>query len=173
MVMNASSNVPSSVHHDDRMVSYVIEQNQTLHTEIEKMKEEQKELKTEMDSLEHDNDSMQTSKTVCIGYLKNMSETNKVRLKLSDEYRIMYTHLRTMYIATIFAMIAFNTIVLSVTNLALQVGYSTLFSALVSYFGRASYIKHAAHTSRVAAMMETLAALEKATDLVMDLFDNM
>ena len=173
MVATATTTASNIAVNDDRMVAYVIEQNKTLHTEVEKIKEEHKELQFEFETLEHDNDAMQKSKTVCIGYLKNMNEINLVRKDMVECYKAMYNRVLLICAIGTASTIAFNAIVLAVPNVMHQAVYSTVFGLAMLYAGHVTYRYHAASLATLYEMKDKLVKLEKANDLVMDLFDNM
>lgn len=173
MVATATTTASNIAVNDDRMIAYVIEQNKTLHTEVEKIKEEHKELQSEIETLEHDNDAMQKSKTVCIGYLKNMNEINLVRKDMVERYKAMYNRILLICVINMVATSAFNAIVLAVPNVMLQAAYSAVFGLGVLYAGRVTHRYHTAGLVAISEMKDKLAKLEKANDLVMDLFDNM
>lgn len=173
MVAATTTTASNIAMNDDRMVGYVIEQNQTLHADIERIKEEHKELQSEHEALEHDNDAMQKSKTVCIGYLKNMNEINLVRKDMVECYKAMYNRILLVCAIGMVAALAFNAIVLAVPNVMLQVVYSAVFGLATLYAGRVTHRYHTASSTTLNELKDKLAKLEKANDLVMDLFDNM
>ena len=166
MVATATTTASNIAVNDDRMVAYVIEQNKTLHTEVEKIKEEHKELQSEIEALEHDNDAMQKSKTVCIGYLKNMNETNLVRKDMVERYKAMYNRILLVCAIGMVAALAFNAIVLAVPNVMLQVVYSAVFGLAMIYAGHVTYRHHTTSMASIVDMKEKLTKLEKANDLV-------
>lgn len=173
MVATATTTASNIAVNDDRMIAYVIEQNKTLHTEVEKIKEEHKELQSEIETLEHDNDAMQKSKTVCIGYLKNMNEINLVRKDMVERYKAMYNRILLVCAIGMVAALAFNAIVLAVPNVMLQAAYSAVFGLAALYAARVTHRYHTASLVAISEMKDKLVKLEKANDLVMDLFDNM
>lgn len=173
MVAATTTTASNIAMNDDRMVGYVIEQNQTLHADLERIKEEHKELQSEIETLEHDNDTMQKSKTVCIGYLKNMNEINLVRKDMVERYKAMYNRILLVCVINMVTALAFNSIVLAVPNVMLQAAYSAVFGLVALYAARVTHRYHTAGLVAISEMKDKLVKLEKANDLVMDLFDNM
>jgi outer membrane murein-binding lipoprotein Lpp len=71
---------------DKASTSYIILQNDFLHSKVKELEDQVHELTAQVAELEDDNESLETSKTSLKGYVHNQGEFNKLSKKLVDIY---------------------------------------------------------------------------------------
>ena len=75
---------------DKTSSTYIILQNDYLHTKVKELEEEVREMTEKISELEEDNESLETSKTSLKGYVQNQGEFNRLSKNLVEIYDISF-----------------------------------------------------------------------------------
>ena len=171
--MSTAKTVEAILNKEDKTIEHIIQQNKDLFQELSVLKNEIKEISDEKEEIERDNDSLNKSKTIMQGYLKNMYEMNKIENKLKKINHTMFRDLLMVYYITIFISIMFNVLILNIEKHLIQYLSYLVFSGILIGKAISLYKYKTKNDKAISKLNEELLKAHKATDLVHDLFDNM
>ncbi len=171
--MSTAKTVEAILNKEDKAIEHIIQQNKDLFQELSNLKNEMKEMNDEKEEIERDNDSLNKSRTIMQGYLKNIYEMNKIENKLKKINHTMFRDLFIIYYITIFFSIMFNVLILNIEKHSIQYLSYFVFTVILIVKGISFYKYKKNNDKAICKLNEELLKTQKATDLVNDLFDNM
>jgi DNA repair exonuclease SbcCD ATPase subunit len=171
--MNISKTVEAILNKDEKAVDHIIDQNKRFQTNIDELLDELLEVKTEKKELEEENDSLNKSKTILQGYMKNVYEMNKIEKQLKKNYITISTNFKKMFYAELVNYLIFYIILFYVCNPVIKFTAFFGYVSIVITFAFYNFKNEKKLNARNNKMKQELIVLAKATDLVNDLFDSL
>jgi uncharacterized membrane protein (DUF106 family) len=157
---------------DDKVIAHILHQNKELTTNIDKLKDELRVVENQKEELENECDSITKSKNIIQGYMKNIYEMNKLEKKLKKNYEISCKQYRIMYYIILLHVCMFNILIFNANHIDF-VKYTTFVIVIILYtlYYHKNYQVVIQNDNRM--IIEKLASIYKATDMVNDLMDSL
>lgn len=158
---------------DHVMINHIITQNKELQQHYEQIKSQLTELETEKDLLENENESMQKSRQIMIGYLKNFNEIVKIESQTSRNEAKMRKTMYLMYFISLLIHLAFYSMLIMIQYRRVQFIYYFIYAFANVWVAYHTYVKNEKVKTLNNELKTQLQKLEKANDLINDLIDNL
>jgi hypothetical protein len=172
--MNTAKTVEAILNKEDKAVDHILLQNRVMAVKIEELKDSLNAVTNEKNEMEEENDSITKSKNILQGYMKNFHEMNKLEKRLKENHETSYKNYRNMYYVLMIHSLMFYLMIINVNNPMIQFLCFNTFAGVI--IGLTFYYHK--HVHRVIeqnnkTIMEELAKIHKATDMVTDLMDSL
>lgn len=160
---------------DDKSTSYIILQNNELHSKFNTISIELNELTTLKDELEDYNDKLERGKAHIQGITKNQYLISQEKTKMIDFYVNCYQFMFSNYIYSYALHIPYNFLLyFSIFNLKIKI---TIFIATYSFFINKSihvykFYKESFNGKKITDIKDELSILDKSNDYLHELIDN-
>ena len=158
---------------DEKLVEHIIQQNKDLQSSCESMKTEMNDLNNEKDMLENENESMQKSRQIMIGYMKNLNELSKTESRIRHNHYKSYCLMYQFNIGLIIFCTCFYAMLLAINNRTIQHVYYMVYLLSLMVFTKYIYDSNKNIQKQNTDLYVELKKIESANDLVNDLLDNL
>ena len=158
---------------DEKLVEHIIQQNKDLQSSCESMKTEMNDLNNEKDMLENENESMQKSRQIMIGYMKNLNELSKTESKIRHNHYKSYCLMYQFNVGLLIFCSSFYAIILAIENHMTQHMYCILYLLSLLIFTKYIYDTNTNIQKQNTDLYVELKKIESANDLINDLLDNL
>lgn len=171
--MTNNRNSTTVITPDQTLIEHVIAQNKELQQKHDAIKQELNELNGEKDMLENENEGMQKSRQVMVGYLKNFNEIVKLESARSKNNYELYVLYHRVHMVVLVGSVAFYGMFLAIDSPYLEMFYFAVFASCLAYFTQLTNSREIKLLSLNKELQTQLAKLEHANDLINDLIDNL
>lgn len=158
---------------DEKLVEHIIQQNKDLQSSCESMKTEMNDLNNEKDMLENENESMQKSRQIMIGYMKNLNELSKTESKIRNNHYKSYCLMYQFNIGLLIFCSSFYAMLLAINNRTIQHVYYMVYLLSLMVFTKYIYDTNKNIQKQNTDLYVELKKIESANDLINDLLDNL
>lgn len=158
---------------DEKLVEHIIKQNRDLQSSCESMKTEMNDLNNEKDLLENENESMQKSRQIMIGYMKNLNELSKTESKIRHNHYKSYCLMYRFNIGLLIFCSTFYAMLLAINNRTIQHVYYMVYLLSLIIFTKYIYDTNKSIQKQNTDLYVELKKIESANDLINDLLDNL
>lgn len=158
---------------DEKLVEHIIQQNKDLQSSCESMKTEMNDLNNEKDMLENENESMQKSRQIMIGYMKNLNELSKTESKIRHNHYKSYCLMFQFNIGLLIFCSSFYAMLLAINNRTIQHVYYMVYLISLMVFTKYIYDTNKNIQKQNTDLYVELKKIESANDLINDLLDNL
>ena len=158
---------------DKVMINHIITQNQELQRNYDIIKNDLTELEGEKDLLENENESMQKSRQIMIGYLKNFNEIVKIESQISRNESQIRKTMYLIYFISLLIHLVFYSMLIMIEDRRVQAIYYFIYAIANVCMAYQTYLKNIKVKTWNNELKTQLHKIEQANDFINDLIDNL